>query len=499
MKLPLQPSEGVLLVATGPQHRDEAIAAVPRIRPRLSGRPLWLICDEPQRIPVGCFDRVVPHPDPRRSYRDKIVGMLRLPFRRTLFLDSDVELLQPLEDVFALLRVVQLVGCHAPVRWFRWCDPQVPEGVCELNSGMLGLARGRLQRRLVRRWLTIYDRVGVPVDQAALRSALWWAMRRGLRCWVLPPEYNLRTTKPWIAGAGMGVKVVHGRIPETMRDPLAAYLNADTGRFRASSAFPTVQNAAVAPWPPIAPQRIFILGAGRSGTSLLAGLFRYSGLFMGDSEPYKARAANPLGFFEDREVNAINEALLAPLTPAPLGEGQRWLAALSLSRRVDVTPELRRRIRVLLTRSPFCLKDPRFCYTLGAWINELHPSEREQAQCLCIFRHPSVVVSSVLEELSSAPYLKGLSLSVEQILAAWEAQYRSVLERQRGLGRWLFIHYEELFEPQGLARLQAFTDLDPDGGLVQPSLRRSRAEVEASAGALEVYRMLEDLAQAKGP
>jgi hypothetical protein len=493
------PTEGVLLVATGSRHRDEAIEALPRIRPQLSGRPVWLICDEPARIPAGCFDRVLPHPDPRQSYRDKIVGLLRLPFRRTLFLDSDVELLQPLDDVFALLHVVDLVACHAPVRWFRWRDPEVPEGLCELNSGVLGLCRGRAQRRLVRLWLSTYDRVGVKVDQATLRSALWWAMQHGLRCWVLPPEYNLRTTKPWVAGAGMGVKVVHGRIPEAMRTPLAGYLNADPSRFRASSAFPTGQNAAVAPWPPIAPQRIFILGAGRSGTSLLAGLFRHSGLFMGEGEPYKAREANPLGFYEDREVNAINEALLAPLAPPPLRDGQRWLASLTSTDRVVVTPELRRRMRVLLARSPFCFKDPRFCYTLDGWIKEIPASERNQVQCLCIFRHPSVVATSVLKELSSAPYLKGLSLSVEQILAAWEAQYRSVLEQRRGPGRWLFIHYEELFEPQGLARLQAFTGLDPDRSFVRPSLSRSRAEVEASAAALELYRMLEGLAQTQEP
>lgn len=80
---------------------------------------------------------------------------------------------------------------------------------------------------------------GVPFDQAALRSALWHSCNEGLRLWVLPPEYNLRTTKPWIAGQGMAVKVLHSRIPEEMREPLERYLNDRTDLFRASSAFPT--------------------------------------------------------------------------------------------------------------------------------------------------------------------------------------------------------------------------------------------------------------------
>lgn len=249
--LPLAP-EGVLLVATGERHRTEALAALPRIRPQLGGRPVWLVTDAPAAVPVGHFDAVLPHPDPRSTYRDKIPPLLEPPFRRTLFLDTDVQLLQPIDDLFSLLKSVEFVGCHAPVRWCQWRDPNVPEGFCELNSGVLGLRRCRRVRRSMRRWLRTYDRVGVPFDQASLRSALWQGCRQGLRIWVLPPEYNLRTTKPWIAGRAMAVKVVHGRIPDEMRAPLADYLNTDVDCFRASSAFATRQNEAVRPpsaWP----------------------------------------------------------------------------------------------------------------------------------------------------------------------------------------------------------------------------------------------------------
>lgn len=486
--------EGVLLVGTGPKHQAESIAAAHRIRPHLGGRPIWLLCDNPGSVPAGCFDRVLAHPDPRMTYRDKIVGLLRLPFRRTLFLDSDVELLEPIDDMFSLLRQVDLVGCHAPIRWFKWIDPKVPEGLVELNSGVLGLRRSWRQRRLVRRWLETYDRVGVNVDQASLRSALWWSIQRGLRCWILPPEYNLRTTKPWIAGPDMKVKIVHGRIPEKMRAPLADYLNSDPTRFRASSAFSTHQNTAVAPWPALAPKRIFVVGAGRSGTSLLAGLFRKSGLFMGDAH-YLPREANPTGFFEDREVNDINESLLASSTGSKLGQGQRWLASLPVTVDLKTSPEARRRMLTVLARGPLCFKDPRFCFTLDRWIRELPVSEQSEAQCICVFRHPSIVVSSVLKELQTAPYLKDLNLSSAEILTIWEAQYRYVLQRQRKLGRWLFIHYDELFTVEGLARLQEFTGIQPDKSIVQENLRRSKPDVEASDSCLEIYAKLKELAR----
>ena len=96
-----------------------------------------------------------------------------------------------------------IVGCHAPVRWSGWRDAEVPEGFTELNSGVLGIRRCSVQHKFVKQWLKLYDNVGIQFDQATLRAALWWAVsKKGLRTWVLPQEYNLRTPKPWLTGAG---------------------------------------------------------------------------------------------------------------------------------------------------------------------------------------------------------------------------------------------------------------------------------------------------------
>ncbi|NIM13858.1 MAG: sulfotransferase family protein, partial [Candidatus Aminicenantes bacterium] len=49
-----------------------------------------------------------------------------------------------------------------------------------------------------------------------------------------------------------------------------------------------------------------ILGSGRSGTSMIAGILHKAGYFMGDNL-YPPRSANPKGFFENWEINEINE------------------------------------------------------------------------------------------------------------------------------------------------------------------------------------------------
>lgn len=296
-----------------------------------------------------------------------------------------------------------------------------------------------------------------------------------------------------MTGQDMPVKILHGRIPNEMRTPLADYLNSDINTFRSSTAFPTRQNAAIASWPKVNPLRLFILGAGRSGTSLVAGLFRNAGLYMGDSH-YLPRQANPLGFFEDREVNAINEDLMEPWVDEMFDHGQHWLAPLPLNAVLRASPDQLRRIRVQYAQGPSCLKDPRFCYTLHAWRDQLSNAERQEARYICVFRHPSVVVTSMLQELREAPYLQSLLRTPEQLLLAWELQYRHVLEHHQHEGHWLFLHYESLFETAGLDRLATFTGLCPDRKFVNPALRRSHANVTTAEACDTLYAKLLKLA-----
>jgi hypothetical protein len=487
--------QGLLLVATGERHQIEALELLSKLKSSTIQLPVTLVSDAPATFADLGLDQLLAHPDPRHSYRDKIIGLQHLPYRYTLFLDTDVQILEPLDDLFEFLRHTDLCGCHAPVRWAQWHDPAVPECFSELNSGVIGIQRNRRTRALMRRWLALYDQVGVAFDQATLRSALWQGIKRKqLRVSVLPPEYNLRTTKPWIAGQGMAVKIVHGRVAEADRPALRTYLNTNTNVFRSSSVFNTGLNGVVAPWPSTPTKRLFVLGAGRSGTSLLAGLFQHSGLHMGE-EPYQARLANPTGFFEDRQINALNEELLTPLSDPELGEGQRWLASIPLNEAITCHPQQAERMRQLLASQPSCLKDPRFCYTLNHWLAALPAAEAEASLCLCVFRDPRTVLTSTLAELAQAPYLQGLQLSAMQVLQAWEQHYRWVLERQRQRGHWLFLHYDQLFSPEGLDQLESFTGCAVNRSLPDRELRRSKPQPLAlPPSCLELYNTLKALA-----
>lgn len=233
-----------------------------------------------------------------------------------------------------------------------------------------------------------------------------------------------------------------------------------------------------------------ILGSGRSGTSLLAGTLGRAGYYMGE-HPITADDANPKGYFEDEEINYINEELLTPLTPALArpAYGWRWLAAVPVGASVACPPEFANRIAAQTDRSPFCFKDPRFCYTLPAWRPFL-----PDVVFLCVFREPARTAHSIVKECRAADYLQGLPMDFSTAVEVWTLMYRHVLEVHRHAGRWLFFHYEQLFDLTHLSRLEAALGAAADRGFPDARLKRSADGGGVGPAALEVYERLCELA-----
>lgn len=248
-----------------------------------------------------------------------------------------------------------------------------------------------------------------------------------------------------------------------------------------------------------------ILGSGRSGTSMVAGTLARAGYFMGE-RLHAPRPSNPKGFYEDVEVNAINEAILSPVTPwlpprfrpgrlycwlrrtffpGRPGEGERWLARVLLNARLISTPEIEARIQALVKRVPFCLKDPRFCYTLPAWQPWLGDT-----RFVCVFREPTASARSMLREIQTTPKLAGLKLTYADCLDIWLLMYSHILENHCQQGEWVFLHYEQMLDGSGLERLAAFLDVTPDCTFPDPALRRTRPAEKMPETVRPVYKQL---------
>lgn len=189
----------------------------------------------------GLFHKVIKHNSPLYSYRDKIVPLINLPYALTLFIDSDAFVCSDINPIFELASCADLACAFAPVRHPPgWADKTIPITFPELNSGVILLKRSNLQKQFSKKWLSLYDDIyaqyGQTWDQATFRSVVWdFMQKKRLRFLHLSDEANLRTPKPWIAGRGMPVQIVHGRIPENEIQAFVNYLNSDIDRFRSSS------------------------------------------------------------------------------------------------------------------------------------------------------------------------------------------------------------------------------------------------------------------------
>lgn len=228
-------------------------------------------------------------------------------------------------------------------------------------------------------------------------------------------------------------------------------------------------------------RNVIILGSGRSGTSMVAGLLAKSGYFMGEYL-WSARQSNPKGFFEDKEINQINEDLLDPIAPKrfkffgkeffrdrPL-YWDRWLTKIALDKKIPPpSNSLIQRMCKATQNTPFCFKDPRFSYTLPVWRPFL-----KDAVYVCVFRHPANTAKSILKECRDVERLrKTLTFSFTHALKVWEFMYNHILEFHQYEGKWLFLHYDQVVYKQGADRLQEFTGAKLDYSIIDPSLRRS--------------------------
>lgn len=229
-------------------------------------------------------------------------------------------------------------------------------------------------------------------------------------------------------------------------------------------------------------KNVIILGSGRSGTSMVAGTLSQSGYFMGD-RLLPPNDANPKGFFEDMEVNAINEDILesvAPKRPWLLGNlffrhiplhFQRWLLSLPIGQTLTTTPDVENRIIKIVANAPYCFKDPRFSYTLSNWQPYL-----DNCCYIVVFREPIATAISINKECNDDPRLHSLAMNIPRALEVWKSMYRHIIGLANNDKEWLFIHYNQVLNQEGLKHISEHTGAKVDLSFPEKSLKRSMSD-----------------------
>lgn len=226
---------------------------------------------------------------------------------------------------------------------------------------------------------------------------------------------------------------------------------------------------------------VIVLGMHRSGTSAVTRGLHVAGIELGNDLLPAVADDNAAGYWEDREINAVNIACLERL-------GMEWddLASIPASAFAQgplkaLADEATELLRGKLSQHPaFGLKDPRMCRLLGFWKPIFARLPAQTKYVICI-RNPLSVADS-LERRGTTARDKAYLLWLRHVLPT--------LEDTAGLTR-VVIDYDQLIDQpeqqirRVVATLGLAADLEPKrlhdycNSFLSPGLRHSRHALDA--------------------
>jgi len=211
-----------------------------------------------------------------------------------------------------------------------------------------------------------------------------------------------------------------------------------------------------------------IIGSGRSGTSLAAGLL-YTGKYYIGENVIPPSPANPKGFFESDYINTeINEAILNRWRGG-VRKGHWWLTRVPHDTSLTSTLPIRRKMRVEIAKAPYCFKDPRFCYTAHLW----KPYLQSDTKFVCIFRNPAATAHSMYKEYKVAKYLAKMDFNPLKGFRVWEAMYNWILSVHDPAGEWLYLDFDDLVYGGGAEKLSRYLKAPIRKSFIDRKLDRS--------------------------
>lgn len=212
--------------------------------------------------------------------------------------------------------------------------------------------------------------------------------------------------------------------------------------------------------------QLIILGMHRSGTSVLARMLNLMGAYFGpEGMSTGALPENPKGFWERRDVRALNDAVLHSI-------GCDWnrVHAFDPARVPDgvvakFDAEASKLVLELDAHRPWMLKEPRLCLLFPLWRRLF-----EVPFCIHILRHP-VEVASSLHRRNGMPIPVGLAL--------WEKYARAALSASSDLPGIMVAHAELRSSPVAtVARIHRQLEDAGIGGLRMPAAREIETFVD---------------------
>jgi hypothetical protein len=207
-------------------------ASLKRVMPDL---PITVFSQFPIESPL--FEKVNLVDGAQDGFYDKSRLIRQSPYERTLLIDADTYVVEPVSELFALLDRFDCAATHEEyldTDWHnRYPRPDIPGSFPEFNTGVFLLKRSEHVTRMLENWSDLYleflkRKPGQAInDQPFFRVA---AYNADVRIATLTREYNCKFRgQGYLNGT---VKILHGHVEFRMSPEFvskaAAALNAST-------------------------------------------------------------------------------------------------------------------------------------------------------------------------------------------------------------------------------------------------------------------------------
>ncbi|MCW5912352.1 MAG: hypothetical protein KIT62_14875, partial [Cyclobacteriaceae bacterium] len=168
---------GYLYIAIGEMFRHEAERSSRSLK-RFTKYRVCLITDKPG-FTSDQFDHVIYVEDIGRSFEVKITGMQLSPFDKTVFLDTDTFICNPIDDIFEFLDYFDMATTlepkgHSMKFWSQYqpnYDIKLKGLLHEFNTGVIGFNKNEAVIKFLETWLTVHRELKMYANMPTFREA----------------------------------------------------------------------------------------------------------------------------------------------------------------------------------------------------------------------------------------------------------------------------------------------------------------------------------------
>ena len=209
------PNGAVYIITQDPRYVGLLLTSAASLKAAMPGLPITAFSQFPVESPF--FERVELVEPSRDGFYDKTKLIRDSPYERTLFIDADTYVLEPVPELFALADRFDCAATHEEyldTDWHhRYSRPDIPPSFPEFNTGVLMLKKSERVSRMLDQWGSLYREYleknpGQPInDQPFFRVAAYYSEARIA---TLTREYNCKFRgQGYLNGK---VKILHGHV-----------------------------------------------------------------------------------------------------------------------------------------------------------------------------------------------------------------------------------------------------------------------------------------------